>query len=151
MLNESINLKTKTRMKTKASKPRLERISSLVGSNALLTQPAVGKSLSRLNSFDCWDLPSFLTRRGPYTVTLLGCFLNIEYKVKKRKQRPRLIPTEVKSADRSITPNSLRPREACQESAKFGSNTKKISDMCKLTHKKERNLQLRRTWRVLWW
>lgn len=62
--NQMNHLKTKTRVRTKASKPRLERISSLVGSKALLTQPAVGKSLSRLNTFDCWDLPSWISR-GP--------------------------------------------------------------------------------------
>ncbi|CAN6879179.1 hypothetical protein Bca4012_080115 [Brassica carinata] len=77
-------------MKTKAheSKPRLERrISSLVGCNVLLTQPAA--EISSL-------------------VTLPGCFLNTEYKVKKRKQRPRLIPTQVKSAERIITPKFLK-------------------------------------------
>lgn len=39
---------------------------------------------------------------------LPGCFLSIEYRVKNKKQRPRLIPTEVKRAERIIPAKELQ-------------------------------------------
>jgi hypothetical protein len=35
---------------------------------------------------------------------LPGCFLSIEYRTRNKKQRPRLIPTEVKRAERISLP-----------------------------------------------
>lgn len=89
------------RMKTKASKPQFNRNSSSVGSQAFLTQPAVGNKRSKLKWPPSLTFPS-ATSRGTYTVILPGCFLNIEYSVKNRRQRPRLIATEVKRAERII-------------------------------------------------
>lgn len=99
--NKASYLKVKMCINTTASKPTVDKSSSSAGSHACLTQPGDGNNLSKLKSA-CWDFFSFSTKRGAYTILLPGCFLNIEYKVKNNKQRPRLIPTDVKRAERII-------------------------------------------------
>ena len=67
------------RMKTKASKPAVDKNSSSEVSHAFLTQPAVaaGNKRSKLHSTPSWHFCSE-TKCGAYTVILQGCFLNIE-------------------------------------------------------------------------
>lgn len=93
-------------MKTTASKPEIDNNSSSESCHALPTQPGEGKKPSKLKWRFCLDFSS-ATQRGSYTTTLPGCFLRIEYNVKYRRQRPRLIPTEVKRAERIIPPKDF--------------------------------------------
>ena len=107
-------LNVNIRIKTMPSRPELSNRSSSDGSHALFIQPAEGKSLSRLKSVFCSRFLSE-TKRGAYTVRLPGCFLRIEYKVKNRKQRPRLIPTDVRRAERIIIHSFLIIQESTQQ------------------------------------
>lgn len=99
--NDWTYLKMKMRRKTTVSKPEDDKNSSSEGCHALLTQPGEGNSLSMLKWLNLLDFPS-ASKRGIKTSKLPGCFFSIEYNIKNKIHRPRLIPTDVKREDTSI-------------------------------------------------
>lgn len=88
--------------KTTESKPSRAKISSSVVSQAFTIQLGEGTNLSKQKVSQCFNFLDAIFR-PKYTVMLLGCFRNIEYREKSITQMPILIPTEVRSAENSIS------------------------------------------------
>jgi len=65
--------------------------------------------------------------RPKYTLTLLGCFLNMEYSAKRTTQTPVLIPTEVKSAEMFISDHYIFKLQATHYPRRWTQHVKIIS------------------------
>lgn len=101
-VRRSTNLNTIILRKTTASKPSRANISSSDVSQAFTIQLGEGTNLSKQKVSQCFNFFVAIFR-PKYTVILLGCFRNMEYKEKSTTQIPILIPTEVRRAENSIS------------------------------------------------
>ena len=97
-----MHLNTRTLLKTTASNPAVDRISSSVHCRLLTIQLGDGTNLSKIKAPRSRLCCSAILL-PKQTLTFCGCFLRTEQNDRKSIQRPMLIPAEVRRAPTFIS------------------------------------------------